>query len=40
MNGIDLFLIHYGLAAVFLIMLMKTMGVRTPSRVVCTSRAF
>ena len=30
MNGIDLFLIHYGLAAVFLIMLMKTMGVPLP----------
>lgn len=30
MNGIDLFLIHYGLAAVFLIMLIKTMGVPIP----------
>ena len=30
MNGIDLFLIHYGLAAVFLIMLIKTMGVPLP----------
>lgn len=30
MNGIDLFLIHYGLAAVFLIMLIKTIGVPIP----------
>jgi membrane-associated protein len=30
MNGIDLFLIHYGLAAVFVIMLVKTIGVPIP----------
>src|SRR5437764_459560 len=30
MNGIDLFLIHYGLAAVFLIMLIQTMCVPVP----------
>jgi membrane protein DedA with SNARE-associated domain len=30
MNGIDQFLIHYGLAAVFVIMLVKTIGVPIP----------
>jgi membrane protein DedA with SNARE-associated domain len=30
MNGIDMFLIHYGLAAVFLVMLVKTIGVPIP----------
>jgi len=30
MNGIDLFLIHYGLVAVFLMMLVKTIGVPIP----------
>jgi membrane protein DedA with SNARE-associated domain len=30
MNGIDMFLIHYGLLAVFLIMLIKTIGVPIP----------
>ena len=30
MNGIDMFLIHYGLIAVFLIMFIKTIGVPIP----------
>jgi membrane protein DedA with SNARE-associated domain len=30
MNGIDMFLIQYGLAAIFIIMLIKTMGVPIP----------
>ena len=30
MNGIDTFLIQYGLAAIFIIMLVKTIGVPIP----------
>ena len=30
MNTIDLFLVHYGLAAVFIILLIKTIGVSIP----------
>src|SRR5258706_5852771 len=30
MNGIDIFLIQYGLAAIFMIMLIKTIGIPIP----------
>lgn len=30
MNGIDLFLVHYGLAAIFVIMLVKSVGIPVP----------